>query len=108
MRAHTVLHPHWLPAWLACWLQNCNNALEVRERVVDAAVDVKCGCGCMFCFNCKEEAHRPVICEVVKKWITKNSAESENMNWILANTKPCPKCKRPIEKNQVRVPAPGA
>ena len=34
------------------------------------------------------------------KWIRKNSAESENLNWILANTKPCPKCKRPIEKNQ--------
>lgn len=33
-------------------------------------------------------------------WIRKNSAESENLNWILANTKPCPKCKRPIEKNQ--------
>jgi hypothetical protein len=36
----------------------------------------------------------------VRKWITKNSAESENLNWILANTKPCPKCYRPIEKNQ--------
>lgn len=34
------------------------------------------------------------------KWLQKNSAESENANWILANTKPCPKCKRPIEKNQ--------
>jgi ariadne-1 len=37
---------------------------------------------------------------MVRKWITKNSAESENLNWILANTKPCPKCHRPIEKNQ--------
>ena len=36
----------------------------------------------------------------MEKWIRKNSAESENLNWILANTKPCPKCKRPIEKNQ--------
>ncbi|KAG1674307.1 hypothetical protein FOA52_013496 [Chlamydomonas sp. UWO 241] len=42
----------------------------------------------------------PVACEVVRRWITKNSAESENLNWILANTKPCPKCYRPIEKNQ--------
>jgi ariadne-1 len=36
----------------------------------------------------------------VAQWIIKNSAESENLNWILANTKSCPKCKRPIEKNQ--------
>jgi hypothetical protein len=41
-----------------------------------------------------------VSCDTVRKWITKNSAESENLNWILANTKPCPKCCRPIEKNQ--------
>uniref|UniRef100_A0A0E0IF84 RBR-type E3 ubiquitin transferase n=1 Tax=Oryza nivara TaxID=4536 RepID=A0A0E0IF84_ORYNI len=50
--------------------------------------------------KCTEEAHRPVNCETVSRWILKNSAESENMNWILANSKPCPKCKRPIEKNQ--------
>ncbi|KAL4553955.1 hypothetical protein LXL04_039928 [Taraxacum kok-saghyz] len=54
----------------------------------------------LFCWNCTEEAHRPVDCDTVLKWIMKNSAESENMNWILANSKPCPKCKRPIEKNQ--------
>jgi hypothetical protein len=41
-----------------------------------------------------------VSCATVRKWLTKNSAESENLNWILANTKPCPKCHRPIEKNQ--------
>lgn len=41
-----------------------------------------------------------VNCETVHKWILKNSAESENLNWILAHTKQCPKCKRPIEKNQ--------
>ena len=41
-----------------------------------------------------------MTCETVHKWILKNSAESENLNWILAHTKQCPKCKRPIEKNQ--------
>ncbi|KAM7278254.1 hypothetical protein ACFE04_005388 [Oxalis oulophora] len=62
--------------------------------------DVSCRCLYGFCWNCTEEAHRPVDCATVAKWILKNSAESENMNWILANSKPCPKCKRPIEKNQ--------
>ncbi|THU58785.1 hypothetical protein C4D60_Mb03t18080 [Musa balbisiana] len=62
--------------------------------------DICCFCSYSFCWNCTEEAHRPVDCDTVAKWILKNSAESENMNWILANSKPCPKCKRPIEKNQ--------
>lgn len=62
--------------------------------------DVSCRCSYSFCWNCTEEAHRPVDCSTVAKWVMKNSAESENMNWILANSKPCPKCKRPIEKNQ--------
>ncbi|KAL4325760.1 hypothetical protein GQ457_11G005850 [Hibiscus cannabinus] len=61
--------------------------------------DVTCRCSYSFCWNCSEEAHRPVDCGTVAKWILKNTAESENMNWILANSKPCPKCKRPIEKN---------
>lgn len=39
-------------------------------------------------------------CATVHRWVLKNSAESENLNWILAHTKQCPKCKRPIEKNQ--------
>merc|ERR1719253_1215594 len=65
-----------------------------------AAVDVDCSCGHRFCFGCCEEAHQPVTCQTVRKWIEKNRNEAENMTWILANTKPCPKCKHPIEKNQ--------
>ena len=35
-----------------------------------------------WCYDqCAEEAHRPVDCETVAKWVLKNSAESENMNW---------------------------
>jgi ariadne-1 len=70
-------------------------------RSLDEALDIHCSCATSFCFGCKEEAHRPVSCETVLKWIRKNSAESENLNWILANTKPCPQCHRPIEKSQV-------
>ncbi|KAL6900970.1 hypothetical protein ACP4OV_005646 [Aristida adscensionis] len=81
----------WCPA------PDCTCAVEF---VGDENYDVSCNCKFIFCWNCAEEAHRPVNCETVSKWILKNSAESENMNWILANSKPCPKCKRPIEKNQ--------
>ncbi|PWA62282.1 Zinc finger, C6HC-type [Artemisia annua] len=41
----------------------------------------------------------PLDCETVGKWVLKNTDESENTNWILVYTKPCPKCNRAIEKN---------
>ncbi|KQJ99205.1 probable E3 ubiquitin-protein ligase ARI8 [Brachypodium distachyon] len=81
----------WCPA------PDCTCAVEFLS---DGNYDVSCNCNFRFCWNCTEEAHRPVNCATVSKWILKNSAESENMNWILANSKPCPKCQRPIEKNQ--------
>ncbi|THU70816.1 hypothetical protein C4D60_Mb08t28980 [Musa balbisiana] len=82
----------WCPA------PGCEFAVEYV--IGSGNYDICCSCSYNFCWNCTEEAHRPVDCVTVAKWILKNSAESENMNWILANSKPCPKCKRPIEKNQ--------
>ncbi|KAL5703024.1 RBR-type E3 ubiquitin transferase [Ranunculus cassubicifolius] len=82
----------WCPA------PGCDYAVDFEAG--SGSYDVSCKCTYGFCWNCTEEAHRPVDCGTVAKWILKNSAESENMNWILANSKPCPKCKRPIEKNQ--------
>jgi hypothetical protein len=35
----------------------------------------------------------------VERWINKASDESENVNWLLSNTKRCPQCRAPIEKN---------
>ncbi|XP_057475852.1 probable E3 ubiquitin-protein ligase ARI7 isoform X2 [Actinidia eriantha] len=82
----------WCPA------PGCDYAVDF---IVGSGIyDVTCRCSYSLCWNCTEEAHRPVDCGTVAKWILKNTAESENMNWILANSKPCPKCKRPIEKNQ--------
>lgn len=61
---------------------------------------VRCNCGCVFCCKCGEEAHEPCICSQLTDWMTKCSNESETANWILANTKKCPKCNARIEKNQ--------
>ncbi|WPT15498.1 Putative E3 ubiquitin-protein ligase ARI8 [Picochlorum sp. SENEW3] len=62
--------------------------------------DVSCaGCHTEFCFQCMEEGHRPVDCQVVKFWKAKNDKESLNMEWLVVNTKGCPGCNRPIQKN---------
>ncbi|MQM20092.1 hypothetical protein Taro_053107 [Colocasia esculenta] len=80
----------WCPA------PDCQFVVELVEGEV---FDVRCRCSHCFCWNCGEEAHRPVGCETVAKWALKNSTEAENTEWILAYCKPCPKCHRQIEKN---------
>ena len=70
------------------------------ESVPTDPVAVECTCGTCFCFTCQQEPHDPVhSCEVAKTWLDKVAAEGENVSWVLANTKPCPNCKRPILKN---------
>mmetsp|Transcript_56233 Transcript_56233/g.163013 ORF Transcript_56233/g.163013 Transcript_56233/m.163013 type:complete len:541 (+) Transcript_56233:168-1790(+) len=82
------------------WCTNpagCKNACEYQG--VDAG-EIRCSCCFVWCWACGEEAHRPASCKTVNMWSVKNSAESENISWIRANTKKCPKCHKPIEKNQ--------
>uniref|UniRef100_A0A453HCI5 RBR-type E3 ubiquitin transferase n=1 Tax=Aegilops tauschii subsp. strangulata TaxID=200361 RepID=A0A453HCI5_AEGTS len=77
---------------------HCGRAI----RVVDASeryCEVECPCGVSFCFNCAAPAHSPCPCPMWDKWDAKFRGESENLKWIAVNTKSCPKCLRPIEKN---------
>ncbi|GAU28150.1 hypothetical protein TSUD_313090 [Trifolium subterraneum] len=83
----------WCPA------PGCEHAVNFDPTGTGKDYDVSCLCSYSFCWNCTEESHRSVDCGTVSKWILKNSSESENVTWILAKTKPCPECKRPIEKN---------
>jgi len=57
-------------------------------------------CGISFCLKCGEEPHSPISCQDLETWNEKCRNESETANWILSNTKPCPKCSSRIEKNQ--------
>ncbi|GMN35393.1 hypothetical protein TIFTF001_005268 [Ficus carica] len=86
----------WCPA------PGCDYVVDFLDSVgcFSKGFDIFCRCSYCFCWNCNEEAHRPVDCDTVAKWTLKNKDESENVNWILVNTKACPKCKRPIEKSQ--------
>jgi ariadne-1 len=85
------------PMFRYCPAPGCSFIAEYSNMSVH---EIQCLCGFLFCFACGEESHRPASCEYVKEWNMKNSAESENINWILANTKQCPNCRKPIEKNQ--------
>lgn len=82
------------------WCPSAGCEFAVDFDIGSEDYDICCSCSHQFCWNCTDEAHRPVDCETVNKWNLKNSSEAENVNYILAFTKPCPKCKKPIEKNQ--------
>ncbi|KAG8096937.1 hypothetical protein GUJ93_ZPchr0013g36696 [Zizania palustris] len=75
---------------------HCGNAIRVKG---DIYCEVECTCGRQFCFNCSSEAHSPCSCMMWELWIKKCRDESETVNWITVNTKPCPKCHKPVEKN---------
>jgi ariadne-1 len=59
-------------------------------------------CGYTYCFHCNDfdiGDHRPCPCAQVESWQAKAADESENIKWLIANTKRCPQCRSPIEKN---------
>ncbi|XP_064085866.1 ankyrin repeat and IBR domain-containing protein 1-like [Macrobrachium nipponense] len=75
---------------------------------------VDCGNGHFFCWECLGEAHSPSGCEQWAEWQGKvaevkpeelriNSGETEdaaNFLWLVTNSKACPNCKSPIQKNE--------
>ena len=73
----------------------------IYSATAGVAKEVECKkCNFNFCWACKQSTHFPSSCHLSQKWNDKNSSESENLAWILAKTKRCPKCKVHIEKNQ--------
>ena len=80
---------------------DCGMAVKLCGCHHASAMPVMCtSCRTEFCFCCQTEVHSPVDCESVKKWVLMNNEKSLNWTWILKNTKPCPSCTKPIEKNQ--------
>jgi len=80
-----------------CPQKNCNFIIEKSDYVMRN--NITCHCGKSFCFSCGEEDHVPSNCGDVRLWLEKEQNDSENLTWIKANTKPCPKCGSNIEKN---------
>ncbi|CAD7702037.1 unnamed protein product [Ostreobium quekettii] len=75
---------------------HCGRAIQVDG---DHYCEPQCCCGLMFCFKCGDLPHSPATCEMFQIWKQKSQDDSETKNWLCAHTKPCPKCKNPVEKN---------
>jgi hypothetical protein len=57
-------------------------------------------CAFSFCRSCKEPWHADSTCEQHKQWkIDNGQADNLYENWARENTKNCPSCLRPIQKN---------
>ncbi|OMO88567.1 Zinc finger, C6HC-type [Corchorus olitorius] len=76
----------WCPA------PGCKYA--IIQKIDCRNLDVTCVCGHSFCWNCNQESHRPVNCEVGKL-----IGERMSFSWIIEHCKACPKCRKPIEKD---------
>jgi len=57
-------------------------------------------CKYCFCFNCRVDWHADSTCEKYQLWVQENkAADNKFEEWRKQNTKLCPKCKAPIQKN---------
>lgn len=99
-------------------LPSLNVSVEASSSGETEAMIVDCGSGHFFCWHCLKEAHLPCSCELWSKWLEKiaemlpkiptaedisECPETEavaNTLWLVTNSKCCPNCKSPIQKNE--------
>ncbi|KAG8200864.1 hypothetical protein JTE90_015769 [Oedothorax gibbosus] len=84
------------------------------SSVPSVSHSVDCGNGHYFCWECSGEAHAPCNCDKWQEWQKKiaeikpqelkntysETEEAENSLWMVSNSKPCPNCKCPIQRNE--------
>lgn len=85
-----------------------------RTKIPITSHAVDCGNAHFFCWECLGQAHAPCGCEQWQEWQRKiaevkpeelntacaGSEDAANCLWLVTNSKPCPNCKSPIQKNE--------
>eukprot|EP00546_Thalassionema_frauenfeldii_P009930 CAMPEP_0178920662 /NCGR_PEP_ID=MMETSP0786-20121207/15126_1 /TAXON_ID=186022 /ORGANISM="Thalassionema frauenfeldii, Strain CCMP 1798" /LENGTH=669 /DNA_ID=CAMNT_0020594747 /DNA_START=1500 /DNA_END=3509 /DNA_ORIENTATION=+ len=100
------LIPIWERSLLATFVERCQSftrcpgpdcPIIVWKAHECATSNVHCTeCMTNFCFTCQSEPHAPASCVDMKNW---NKTMGNSKLWIKSNTKACPGCNVPIEKN---------
>ena len=88
-------HTKWCPG------RGCDFVLHAQKDIANNLVMCK-GCSLLYCYKCNDYDigdHRPCSCEQMEEWTKRSHDESETIRWQEANTKRCPNCHVPIEKN---------
>ena len=83
-------HIKWCPG------ENCTNA---AISFINNPKEILCSCEHFWCFECGEESHRPVSCELLARF-RKKIEKHRSLVWIEENTKKCPRCNINIERNE--------
>jgi ankyrin repeat/IBR domain-containing protein 1 len=115
------------PDFRFCPHPGCGRVVKILEdcnRIRREHMMVDCGEGHLWCWSCLKNPHEPCSCDMWDVWFShvklltgrdiKNIVNRETGNgttgkntssnhvadelWLAANTKPCPKCKTPINK----------
>ena len=88
-----------------CVNPKCDAAIYWKRSNVSR--NIECRCGARFCFSCGKAPHYPATCAQFDAWAEKHKKQdgedkirAQERKWLEDNTKPCPKCKTPIEKNK--------
>jgi len=82
------------------WCPKATCTMAVSSTNDNLVKTVYCKCGHSFCFKCGLPAHAPVPCDLASKFVSLESTDALTEALIKATTKPCPKCKTLIEKNE--------
>ena len=94
------------------------DAAAAAAAVLQREVDVRCACAFEFCFACTNDPHGPTSCAQRARWLEmvaefrgrgsgaggarrRQTLQRVDAAWFESNTKPCPRCKMPIQKVRI-------
>jgi len=81
-----------------CTGPDCHMIAHIVSQLSLRCLPVTCSsCDTSFCFHCAEGPHQPARCDDHKEW---QRIFGSSSFYIRKNSKPCPSCHVPIEKNQ--------